>query len=221
MKSAFGVVLLLVVFLRSSVVDAAVIVDTLGVATPTTHFSVFGTGGLGISPLNLVGPEFTLPTNMVLTEIGAFVNNCANIVLGVPQCPATLPFIVQIRPSTGGVPDPSTVLASLELSHDNDPLLVSFESVAITLDLGAGSYFALFGPQQTSDAGFLLGSASSPFPYVAGLTTFGFIDNGHSSTGLAFGAVRITAATVPEPSSLTLLAGALAIISFAARRRRL
>src|SRR5947208_1461926 len=119
-----AVVILMVAFFQPTVAGAAAIVDTLAIATPTTQFSVFGAGGQAIFSEQFVGPQFTLQSSAVLTEIGAFVNNCATIFTGVPQCPDTLPFIVQIRRSVGGIPDRSTVLASFTLSHDNDPFLV-------------------------------------------------------------------------------------------------
>jgi hypothetical protein len=140
-------------------------------------------------------------------EIGGFLNNCKSIVAGIPQCPGTLPFIVQIRPSTNGIPDASAVLASFTLSHDNDPLVVSYESVAINLTLGPGSYFALFAPQG-SDEGFLLGSASAPFNYQAGLITKGFLNptTGASSVEAnSGGAVRILGAPATPQAAIRLL----------------
>lgn len=151
------------------------IVDALGAATPIMQFSVSGAGGVVIANLHLAGPEFILTQPTTITEVGGFLNNCKSIVGGVPQCPGTVPLIVQIRPSTDGVPDASTVLASFTLSHDNDPLVVSYESVAVNLTLGPGSYFALFGAQG-GDEGFLLNNASDPFVYQAGLITMGLLD---------------------------------------------
>jgi hypothetical protein len=113
----------------------------------------------------------------------------------------TLPFIVQIRPSINGVPDPFTVLASFVLSHDNDPLVVSYEFATTNFTLAAGTYFALFAPQG-SDAGFLLGSASDPFMYQAGMVTLGFLDpsTGQSSIGQVPAAVRILGVAItPGP----------------------
>src|SRR5439155_17738899 len=98
------------------------ILDALGAATPTTQFSVSGSGGISVLSSQFVGPAFILTQPTTITEIGGFLNNSG-----------TLPFIVQVRPSTNGVPDASTVLASFTLSNDNDPLVVSYESVAINL----------------------------------------------------------------------------------------
>jgi hypothetical protein len=152
------------------------IVDTLGAATPDTTFSVSGSGGNAIdASQQLVGPRFTLTEDTVITEIGGFVNNCRSFVGGVPQCPGTLPFTVQIRPSTGsGVPALSKVLATVVLSHDDDPFVFSYESASTDLILKQGTYFALFAPQQ-DDAGALLSSAQIPFSYQAGSTRLGFL----------------------------------------------
>ena len=160
------------------------IVDTLGTGTLTTQFSVVGSGGISELIFQFVGPEFTLTQPTVLTEIGGFVNNSFS---------TGKPFTVQIRPSTRGVPDVSKVLASFTLSHDNNPLVVSYESVVINLPLGPGSYFALFAPQGNEDEGSLLGGATSPFNYQAGLINMGFLNpsTGSSSASQQFGAVRI------------------------------
>lgn len=168
------------------------IVDSLGVATPDTQFSVGGTSGNIIGP-HFRGPKFTLTQPTTITEIGGFLNNCMSFILGVPQCPTTRPFIVEIRPSTDeDSPDRSTVLASFVLSHDDNPFIVSYESVAINLSLPPGTYFALFGPQG-NDEGFLLAGASIPFEYRAGLIDIGvFVPRiGLSFPERAFAAVRI------------------------------
>lgn len=183
------------------------ILDALGAATPTTQFSVFGAGGSSVLSFQFVGPEFVLTQPTTIMEIGGFLNNCKSFVGGVPQCPGTLPFVVQIRPSTNGVPDASTVLASFTLSHDNDPFVISLESVAINLTLGPGSYFALFAPQG-SDEGFLLGNASAPFNYQAGLITKGFFNptTGASSVEAnSGGAVRILGAPATPQAAIQLL----------------
>jgi hypothetical protein len=153
-----------------------------------------------------VGPEIILTQPTTITEIGGFLNNCGSIDRGSPQCPGTLPFTVQIRRSTNGIPDPATVLASFALSHDDDPLVVSYESVAPNLTLEAGSYFALFA-SQGSDAGFLLDNAIDPFNYQAGATTFGFFNpgTGTSSAGAGQGAVRVLGAPASLQGALEVL----------------
>lgn len=174
------------------------ILDTLGAATPTATFSVFQSFGLTISRSQVPGPLFSLERPTVLTEIGGFVNNCKSIVHpGVPQCPGTLPFIVQIRPSLNGVPDPSAVLGTFVLTHDDNPLVFSYESVTPNVILDAGTYFALFVPQN-DDQGALLGGSLSP-SYLADSTNMGFINlvTGMSASSMQFGAVRILGAVLP------------------------
>lgn len=165
------------------------IVDTLGTATPTTQFSLFGSGGQTIYSAQSLGPEFTLTESTTITEIGGFVNSQS----------LNLPFTVEIRPSLNDGPDPNTVLATYTLSHDNDPFVVSYESATMNLILGAGTYFALFA-SQGDDGGYLLASASDPFAYQSGLVRMGVLD---PTTGFVyptaeqFGAVRILGFTEP------------------------
>lgn len=187
-----------VAFVSPAGADTVTIIDSLGDATPHTHFQTSGAGGQGITTDQFVGPEFTLTEPTVLTEIGAFVNNCKSIISGRPLCPNTLPFTVQIRPSINGVPDTSTVLATFILSHNRSPVIISYESVTINFALEAGTYFALFAPQD-DDAGFLLDIASTPFNYQAESITLGFLI---PSTGISFasqlsGAVRILGSPIP------------------------
>ena len=176
---------------RARAADVAIL-DTLGAATPSTTFSALGAGGQSVFSSQFAGPRIDLAEPMTITEIGGFVNNCASIVGGVPQCPGTLPFTVQIRPSVNGAPDPSTILATFVLSHDNDPLVISFESVSTNVTLGPGAYFALFAPQG-DDAGSLMGFATSPFEYQAGLTPVGSLDpvSGNAFSSDQFAAVRV------------------------------
>jgi hypothetical protein len=152
------------------------LVDTLGAAGPETQFSFFGSGGVVVSSRQFAGPRFVLPRPAVLTEIGGFINNCASFVEGVPQCPGTRPFLVEIRPETDGRPDPTAVLATFTLSHDDDPLRVRYEFASVSLPLPAGTYYALFRPQQEGDAGVVIQIASDPFPYRAGSTAVGSLD---------------------------------------------
>jgi len=210
-RLVIAVVLVLLTSTSSSANSVISIVDTLGAATPATQFSVFGTGGISINDFQFAGPKFTLTQTTVITEIGGFVNNCKAILLGVPQCPVTLPLIVQIHPSINGVPDGSTVFGSFSLSHDDDPLVVSYESVQpgsstpVTLTLEPGSYFALFGAQD-DDSGFLLNVASNPFSYQAVLIEMGFLNpvTGDASASNQFGAVRILGIAIPPVTSATI-----------------
>jgi hypothetical protein len=150
--------------------DPLTLVDTLGTATPTTTFDFAGSGGWALFAEQKVGPRFVLTRPTAITEIGGIVNNCEVIFMGVPQCPDTAPLVVQIVPvSVDGLPDVQNVLATLVLSHDNDPLTFSYESVNPNLQLDAGTYFALFGAQN-KDVGHLLAIAPG---YAAGVTTMG------------------------------------------------
>jgi hypothetical protein len=150
--------------------DPLTLVDTLGTATPTTTFDFAGGAGQSLSAEQKLGPRFVLTQPTVITEIGGIVNNCETILAGVPQCPDTAPLVVQIVPVSGdGLPDVQNVLATFVLSHDNDPLTLSYESVNPNLQLDAGTYFALFG-SQNEDVGALLANAPG---YDAGVTTMG------------------------------------------------
>jgi hypothetical protein len=174
------------------------ILDTLGAATPTTKFSVFGTGSQVIFSYQLAGPEFVLTQPTVITEIGAFINNCKSIINGVPDCPNTQPVTVQIRPANNGNPDFTTILATFILSDDQDPLHYSYESVKPNFQLDAGTYFAIFATQGDDVAG-LLGNATVPFEYVAGSTTIGFVFPFYDRVGAAQldAAVRILGTPAP------------------------
>lgn len=169
------------------------LVDALGAATPATKFEGGGSGGGGISPTQMLGPGFVLTQTTVITEIGAFVNNCKSIVGGVAFCPDTQPFVVQMRPAVPtGEPDANTVIASFALTHDNDPFVISYERATPNLTLPPGRYYALFGSQGT-DAGFLLNTATFPFTYLAGSIAEGFLNplTGAVSVTSQYAAVRI------------------------------
>ena len=164
--------------------DECTILDGLNGVSTSTEFSVFGSGGQGLGLTTLLtGPEFTLTETTTITEIGGFVNNCMTIISGVPQCPDPSPLAVQIRPSDGGVPDLDTVLGTFPLSHDDDPLVVSYESAETNLTLQPGTYFAMFTSTETDEAGYLLSIASSPFAFAADAMTLGFLrlDDGTSA----------------------------------------
>jgi hypothetical protein len=191
------------VFIALSLVPSAkvcaqvyTVLDTAGTATSRTTFSVFGSTGQVIGSAQFVGPQFTLTQRSVLTKIEALLNNCAVIIAGAPQCPNTLPFVVQIRRSINGAPDPRLLIAAVPLTHDNDPLTVSMERAELDdVPLEPGTYFALFAPQQESDAGFLLSNANGG-AYQAGMTTIGVVTSTGSFADTNFVAVRIVAKVV-------------------------
>jgi hypothetical protein len=109
------------------------------------------------------------------------------------------------------MPDPSRLIASFTLSHDDDPLHVSFESASMRLLLARGSYFALFSAQR-SDVGYLLTGALDPFKYSPELADVGFVSELGVDVSRQFASVRILgeAAPVPEPATLTLLSAGFA-----------
>ncbi|GET35352.1 PEP-CTERM sorting domain-containing protein [Microseira wollei] len=228
MKNFLAMMFVLVGLTIPQEAKAITIVDSLGQATPSTRFSVFGSAGLAISPTQFVGPEFVLTQPTILTEIGGFVNNCGTIILGQPDCPNTLPFTVQIHSSLNGVPDLSNTIKNFTLSHDNDPLVISYESVALNLLLEPGVYFALFAPQG-SDSGFLLENISNP-PYRGELVTIGgfnfvgsgaFVDERRTSAVRILGVPSSQPTSVPEPSTLALIGtGFVSLLSHNRSRRK-
>ena len=174
--------------------EADPILDTLGAAAPVTQFRSAENGGVSILPTQFVGPKFSLMQPTVLTEIGGFLNHATG----------SSPFTVRIHRSKDGVPDPQAVLNSWPLSHDSDPLIVSYETVAPDFVLGPGTYFALFGLPNGSE-GYLLGGASDPFAYRAGLATLGCVGVScrNQTVFEGFAAVRILGKpvpSVPEPA---------------------
>lgn len=190
--------------------QAITIVDSLGEATPSKQFSVFGTAGLSISPNQFFGPNFVLTEPTIITEIGGFVNNCKQIISGQPNCPNTLPFTVEIYPSLNGVPDRFNKIQSFTLSHDNNPLVISYESVSPNLLLEPGAYFALFAPQG-SDSGFLLEfvqnlNFSGESVAIGGLTgdnQRAFFEESRTSRVRVLG----TPLSIPEPTNTLGLIG--------------
>jgi hypothetical protein len=194
--AALGCALASVLALASAAPAATgqtVIVDGLGTVTLADTFSIFGSGGQIVFSGQSVGPQFTLTAPTVITEIGAFLNNCTNTTGNPFDCPPGHPFQVEIRASIDGVPDPAHVLATFTLSSDGHPLVVSYESVDPELTLDAGTYFALFAVQDDEvglllQSGFLDGAL-----YVADPVTLGFWEPTvpRSSAGETPAAVRI------------------------------
>jgi hypothetical protein len=173
------------------------LIDSLAGLDTATSFSVFGSGGQSIGTSQLVGPRLTLSQRTLVTNIGAYVMNCSAIIGGQPLCPDRKPFVVQIRPALDGVPHPDVVLATFELSDDGDPLLVSFESASMNLMLPAGTYFALFSPQQPQDSGFLMNSAQDPFEYRSDLVPLGVVAESGTYVVENYAAVRILGLVLP------------------------
>jgi hypothetical protein len=166
------------------------VLDTLGPVAPTTQFSVFGSWGQPVAGGSYsVGPTFTINERTKLTEVGAFLNNCASIIMGVPQCPQRQPFVVEIHRvkihgvteglvPPGGAVQPF-VIDEFPLSDDNDPLLVSYESAAPNIILEPGTYVALITAQGT-DGGWVLGGAQVPFSYLSESTQIAVVQPGLS-----------------------------------------
>ncbi len=171
------------------------VIDTLGSATPSTRFDISGSYGLGISDAQYIGPKFVLTSTTLISEIGGFLAN---------SNASRRALTVQIRPSRGGVPDPNTILASFTLPHDNDALVISYQSVATNLTLEAGTYFALFVPQ-SGDAGWYLLGGSNEVGYLAGSTSMGILNpsTGTASTFDERGAIRILANCPTSPPTPT------------------
>ena len=172
------------------------IIDNLGVATQTSQFAT--AGGLTIARHQSVGPEFILTEPTLITEIGGFLGKLNQIIDGVLVPPSAHPLKVQIRPAdVNGFPDVSIVLGEFTLSHDNDPFITSYESVAPNIVLQPGTYFAIFATQtsQIDDVGFLLERAFVPFDYQGEapirVGVFDPSTGGHFPIALVRSAVRI------------------------------
>jgi hypothetical protein len=173
------------------------IIDTLGDATPATQFSILGHGGVAIRPTQFIGPQISLTRLTVITEIGTFLNRATG----------SGPFTVRIYRSKAGLPDPHALLTTLSLSHDRDPLVVSYESVSTRLVVGPGTYFALFAPPDGDNGeGDLLAAARTPFDYRAGPATLACLGASCGSQTIfeGFAALRILGEPVkpgPKPTS--------------------
>lgn len=181
---------------------ASTIVDSLGQATTSTQFSVFGSGGLLLHGQQLVGPRFTLNNRTMITEVGGFISSAKTISLGIAE-PNTLPHTIQFHPSINGLPDMLNTLATFELSDDGAPLIIGYESATPNIILGPGTYFALFG-SRGEDSGILLESSFGPPRYqgesvMIGVSVPLLVEERHA-------AVRILGKSVPESGgTLTLL----------------
>ncbi|HXW05954.1 MAG TPA: PEP-CTERM sorting domain-containing protein [Vicinamibacterales bacterium] len=205
------------------------VVDTLGAAGTATRFNVGGSAGVPFFGLHsfgtaFVGPQFTLTRPSIVTRVGGYVNSCESIVNGVPQCVPASAIGVQIRPAQFGDPaagpDPNQLLASATLSHDDDPFTIGFESASLDVLLQPGTYYALF-TLPPGEGGFILSSAQEPFLFTAGAAMFGSLKPGVAGfVRLEQGAVRVDAAPIPEPSTLSLLLSGSAAAALRRRSRR-
>lgn len=158
------------------------ILDTLGEASAEDAFSFFGSSGplIGTAqegPWTLaVGPRFTLTKPMIITELGAFVNNCLEVTGGTAECDAPPPVSVSIHRANGDYPAPEASAPALALSDDADPLSYAYESTHGEIRLEPGSYFALFA-LPLGAAGNLLANASEPYSYQAEEADVGFLQS--------------------------------------------
>lgn len=182
------------------------LVDSLGQATPSTRFSVFGSAGLLLTQENACGPAFTLDGLTIIKEVGGFVDGFRTIQAGVPD-PNLSPLIVSFYPALGGLPDLTQALATFELSEDGDPLTISYEFVQPDLVLGPGSYFALFSALG-EDRGMLLENHLLPpsgidARYWGDSVVCGF--GPRPTTELRHAAVRVVTQPIPDSGSASLL----------------
>ena len=139
-----------------------IVIDSIGDLPTDTRFKQPGSSGLRLDGHNSVGPEFTLTKATTITEIGAYVESCYGMLRGqyVERCEPVPSISVDILPQLHDKPDLSTVIASYNLSNDNDRTLISYESVKIELTLEPGTYYAIFNNPYK-----LMASASDPHEY--------------------------------------------------------
>jgi hypothetical protein len=169
------------------------LVDALNGAQDTTSFDMSISGGTPMSPNQEIGPRFTLTDRTKITHIGGFINR---------NDFASYPILVQIRPSSGGVPDSQVVLGSFALSDDDDLLRFRYEFVEPALILDPGTYFALFACGPGDWATLLSNVATSPH-YWAGNITVGCLGQCGAPLESLPGAVRILGDTSETPTRQT------------------
>lgn len=155
---AVTVVVVTLIAVKADASSEAIIMDSLGNVT-SFETSVYGTSGRGVSAEWHVGVEVEIKKPTTITEVGAIVNNCGQIVNGVAVCPGALPFIVEVRPAQDGYPDPDEVIANFALTDDGDPLRYSYERWCGRLHLLPGKYFFLVAPARVGDGGSILSTA--------------------------------------------------------------
>lgn len=156
------------------------VIDTIGTVPLDTHFSVWASGGASITPTRGSGVTFTVTEPVKLTEVGAFVNNCGEFAAGVANCPDRQPFVIEFRVVYENMFLSTLPTATVTLSDDGDPYLISYESAHPNLILGPSpqgpiKYAAVIRPQG-DNTGWVLGSATSPFEYQSAATEVGILD---------------------------------------------
>ena len=148
-----------------------IVIDTIGDLPTSTRFERSGSAGSGLNDRYNGGPEFTLTKPTTITEIGAYLNICCPENLERPQ---PIPSVyVNIHPQLNGKPDADTVIAFYALSNDNDPKLISYESVKVELRLEPGTYYAIFN--NPGKSGMILWKATYPVEYRGRYVPMGFI----------------------------------------------
>lgn len=149
--------------------DVILVDELLGLPTDTVFIGSTYSGGLTISTEISAGAPFTISGRARVTEIGALVWN---------QSPTRTPFVVEIRPSVNGLPDPDTLVGSAVLSQQGASGEITYESARIHLPpLNTGTYYAMIAARPGTDAfGFVLMEAHDPFDYTPGQVDVGIID---------------------------------------------
>jgi hypothetical protein len=157
--------------------NCLVLANSIGTFSDSAQYSQAGSGWLGITFFQNVGPRITLSKPTFIREIGAIANS-------------TLPLLVQIRPSLNGAPNPTEIIETYSLSFDNDPSSFSYESAQPNVLLPAGTYFVLFVTQSGDEGGLL---QTHP-PFTANSFTAGIFDpvTGASHLSEETGAVYIS-----------------------------
>ncbi|HKQ03761.1 MAG TPA: hypothetical protein VJ464_01415 [Blastocatellia bacterium] len=169
-----------------------VVIDSIGNLPTSTRFEHPASSGGLLCENYSQGPEFTLSKPTTITEIGAYVESCWLDPSQYPdRCQPFPPVYVSIHPQLYGKPDVASVIASYELSNDNDRTLTSYESVKVKLRLKPGTYYAIFSTP--SRYGVIMAAASYPHQYHCGSVPMAWVRKNPDSvvTSRQYLAVRI------------------------------